>query len=365
MGSPPGFDDLPDPWRGRAREVVEQAAESARREVGGLEAASFRIATTPIVELEERPALHDRVRAVLRVELRHALEAAWPQRRFEPDEPDVIVEVLAHGEVRLEPQAAFVAGRYRKLSREMSQTALHCRRCRGRGRRRGEPCDACGGSGRAVAEAVEDFVVPAIVAALHGEEGSFHGSGREDVDVRMLGDGRPFVVSVQRSRRRSFAPEAIAEQVRARSGGSVEVAALRLVDRAQRKRITTEHGVKTYRVVVEPVGDARLPDDAAARVAALSGTVLEQRNPKRVPRRADVLRRRTVRHVAVEEAASARLVARVVTDPGLYVKELVSGDEGRTRPSIADAVGVPVTCTALDVLGVTPDEPEPDAQASR
>jgi tRNA pseudouridine synthase 10 len=37
---------------------------------------------------------------------------------------------------------------------------------------------------------------------------------------------------------------------------------------------------------------------------------------------------------------------------GLYVKELVSGDEGRTEPSLAGLLGVGSEVTALDVLAV-------------
>jgi hypothetical protein len=43
---------------------------------------------------------------------------------------------------------------------------------------------------------------------------------------------------------------------------------------------------------------------------------------------------------------------------GLYVKELVSGDEGRTEPSLAGLLGVGAEVTALDVLAVEgEDEP--------
>jgi tRNA pseudouridine synthase 10 len=43
---------------------------------------------------------------------------------------------------------------------------------------------------------------------------------------------------------------------------------------------------------------------------------------------------------------------------GLYVKELVSGDDGRTEPSLAGLLGVEATVTALDVLTVEgEDEP--------
>ncbi len=376
MSSPPGFDDLPPPLRARAAEIVAAALQRALARAPGFEFAGFRIGTRPLPEFARGAAphavaaeMHDFVRAVVRIELRRRLEAAWPARHFDPHDPDMIVDVRPreHGAgAWLEPQQAFVAGRYRKLSREMSQTVFHCRRCRGRGARHGRACRDCGGSGRSVPEAVADFVRPAIRDALGGRDATFHGAGREDVDVRMLGDGRPFVVTVESPVRRQLAAADVAARVVEASGGRVEARGLRVVDRKERRRITTEHGEKIYRVVVAPREGAVLPPDAAARVAALGGVTLAQRNPIRARRRADVVRERTVRALSVEdpvgdpvEDAAARtvegtqrLVLRVTTDPGLYVKELVSGDEGRTTPSVAGVLGVPCFCAELDVIGV-------------
>jgi tRNA pseudouridine synthase 10 len=46
---------------------------------------------------------------------------------------------------------------------------------------------------------------------------------------------------------------------------------------------------------------------------------------------------------------------------GLYVKELVSGDDGRTEPSLAGLLGVDARVTDLDVLAVEgEDEPFED-----
>jgi len=43
---------------------------------------------------------------------------------------------------------------------------------------------------------------------------------------------------------------------------------------------------------------------------------------------------------------------------GLYIKELISGDDGRTEPSLAGLLKVAATVTALDVLAVEgEDEP--------
>jgi tRNA pseudouridine synthase 10 len=46
------------------------------------------------------------------------------------------------------------------------------------------------------------------------------------------------------------------------------------------------------------------------------------------------------------------LELQVRTQAGLYVKELISGDGGRTRPSAAEVLGVPAACAELDVIAV-------------
>ncbi|HNR57741.1 MAG TPA: hypothetical protein PKJ51_04720 [Methanothrix sp.] len=47
---------------------------------------------------------------------------------------------------------------------------------------------------------------------------------------------------------------------------------------------------------------------------------------------------------------------------GLYVKELVSGDGGRTKPSLSELIGVEARVTELDVINVGG---EADAQVTR
>ena len=46
----------------------------------------------------------------------------------------------------------------------------------------------------------------------------------------------------------------------------------------------------------------------------------------------------------------------VRTQGGLYIKELVSGDEGRTSPSFAEILGADAKCVELDVVAVLEKE---------
>ncbi len=56
--------------------------------------------------------------------------------------------------------------------------------------------------------------------------------------------------------------------------------------------------------------------------------------------------------LAVLRVGEQELELDLTTEAGTYVKELVSGDGGRTVPSIASALGVAIRVVELDVTGV-------------
>ena len=93
------------------------------------------------------------------------------------------------------PPAAkvFVEGRYRKLSRDLPQTVFFCPECKGHPRRR-KGCARCEGFGKLTRDSVQELIGWVLGAAFKTRKNKFHGAGREDVNVRMLGAGRPFVM---------------------------------------------------------------------------------------------------------------------------------------------------------------------------
>jgi len=56
--------------------------------------------------------------------------------------------------------------------------------------------------------------------------------------------------------------------------------------------------------------------------------------------------------VEVETVDGRDAVLVVEADSGTYIKELVHGDGGRTKPNVAEIVGVPCEVTELDVIWV-------------
>jgi tRNA pseudouridine synthase 10 len=109
---------------------------------------------------------------------------------------------------------------------------------------------------------------------------------------------------------------------------------------------------KKYRILVE-VDGALSADEFANAVKTLQGVTIQQRTPERVAhRRADKIRERKV--LAIEHAGEqdGKFVVEVLGEAGLYIKELVSGDSGRTRPSLAEILKKPARVTSLDVTQV-------------
>ncbi len=251
---------------------------------------------------------------------------------------------LEVGRVEVTVLPLYLRGRYRKLDRSLPQTRWPCRACHGRG------CERCHGTGKTYSESVEEIVAAPALRAAEAETSRFHGMGREDIDARMLGRGRPFVLELVRPRRRSIDPAAISAAIAREAAGRVEVSDLVLAEGADVIRVKEASPEKSYRVTL--TGDV----DVAKVKEALKlfrGRAIAQRTPTRVShRRADRVRTRRIVEVELVESGAGRFTVQLRTEAGTYVKEGVEGDGGRTDPSLSGVLGVPLKVEALDVLEI-------------
>ena len=169
------------------------------------------------------------------------------------EKPDVLalIDVLTLTD-ELDVRAVYVYGRYRKLERGIPQTRWPCRACKGRG------CQRCEDTGLQYKNSVQDFIGNPMLDVFEGAEHAFHGMGREDIDVRCLGRGRPFVLEVKEPKKRNFNPEALMETINKTAKGSVEVLAVRSSNRSEVVRIKDTPAEKSYtfRFTLEPMNEA-------------------------------------------------------------------------------------------------------------
>ncbi len=256
-----------------------------------------------------------------------------------------MTETLPDGKPR--PRCTlYLESRYRKLKRGLPQTIFYCPKCKGdRRRRRG--CKHCEGFGKLTKDSVQELIGRRVVPAMQAKTGKFHGAGREDIDVLMLGHGRPFVFEVVGARNPALDLEELRRDVVERADGAIELAPF---ERVERKRVVywkETHFDKVYRA--EVAVDALPQADRLAAVRGYFGAIV-QRTPQRVAhRRADLERERRLRVLALDVRDDETLELRVVCQHGTYVKEWISGDEERTSPSLATLLGVGCRCAVLDV----------------
>ena len=289
-------------------------------------------------------ALAEGIKSELNREIGKRLEARLG-RPAEFSRPDIVAVVdTAFDSVNVEVNPLFIYGRYRKLARGIPQTRWPCRRCRGKG------CAHCGGRGKMYETSVEEMIAGPVMAQTGGSGHALHGMGREDVDARMLGRGRPFILEIKEPVRRSVDLGAVAAAVN--PSGAVEVDGLRMASGAEVTPLKEDRAQKVYRVLVKfasPVEDGNLKGAAASLVARPIG----QRTPIRVShRRADRTRERRVLAIEVTRLDRGTAELRITAEAGTYVKELVHGDQGRTTPSLAESLGVACEVVELDVLDI-------------
>ena len=66
----------------------------------------------------------------------------------------------------------------------------------------------------------------------------------------------------------------------------------------------------------------------------------------------DLIRKKHIHEIRIKKKDDTLLECYFKVQGGTYVKELISGDDGRTVPSLAEKLGTPCICVKLDVLAV-------------
>ncbi len=215
----------------------------------------------------------------------------------------------------------------------------------------------CEGFGKLTKESVQELIGRRMMPAFQARTGRFHGAGREDIDVLMLGRGRPFVYEVIGARKLDVDLDELRKEIEQRAEGAIELSAFVPVSKNRVAYWKQTNFEKIYRA---EVALEQLPASLDAALA-FHGVVV-QRTPQRVShRRADLDRERLVSVKGLEYIADMRLQLKVQCQHGTYVKEFISGDEGRTTPSLSSLLGVACRCDLLDVEEIlTPESPFAD-----
>ncbi|XP_046993640.1 tRNA pseudouridine synthase Pus10 [Schistocerca americana] len=261
-----------------------------------------------------------------------------------PSVPQVPVAITS---VACSHNSIYFAGRYNKFSRFLSQTPWLID-----GERRME-------------SSVQEIISDKLEAITQSEGSRFSSSGREDVDVRMLGRGRPFSVELLNPHRTCFSRDevcALQADINMGSPDSVIVRDLQLVTReclAELKKGEQEKQ-KLYEALCI-CHDVPLLQEKLDCLSSAAPLQLQQWTPIRVLHRRPLAERvRTIHSLAAKEVSGqpGLFKLEVMAQAGTYIKEFVHGDFGRTTPDLGQLLGgVQVDILALDVLDIMVDWP--------
>ena len=245
------------------------------------------------------------------------------KKQHDPKTPDVTVILnLEKDRIDLQVASLYIRGEYKKLVRGLPQTKW-------------DKYD----------ETVEDIIAAPFMVKTGGDGHSLHGSGREDIDALCL-DGRPFVLEIKNPIKRKINLKKLASDIN--KSKKVQVLKLRITDRREVAKVKEMNLDKTYRARVQfrdPVRDIEI-------LKKLKGTVT-QRTPRRVEhRRADKIRKRKVLAVSWKKINNKNFDLQIKGEAGLYIKELVSGDGGRSEPSVSGLLKNPAVVKELDVIKI-------------
>eukprot|EP00993_Chasmostoma_nieuportense_P000208 NODE_1190_length_1613_cov_60.008748_g1121_i0.p1 GENE.NODE_1190_length_1613_cov_60.008748_g1121_i0~~NODE_1190_length_1613_cov_60.008748_g1121_i0.p1 ORF type:complete len:495 (+),score=107.39 NODE_1190_length_1613_cov_60.008748_g1121_i0:59-1543(+) len=184
----------------------------------------------------------------------------------------------------------------------------------------------------------------------------FHSCGREDIDVRMLGCGRPFVVEVLNPHHSHFTPEQLLEMtasVNQEAIHRVQISHLHLASKAEFDSMNTmiETKAKTYRCVAWVSCDLDQSTALLNEINQRTDISVEQKTPIRVLHRRTVMtREKTIHSIHCKAINTHWLLVDVTTSSGMYVKEFIHSDFGRTTPSLGDLLKCRAEIIQLDVL---------------
>jgi tRNA pseudouridine synthase 10 len=278
--------------------------------------------------------------------------AVATKKPAEYKKPDVVVLVRPlTGKVILQSNPLYIRGAYKKLVRDIPQSKWLCRSCRGEG------CPKCKGTGKMYPESIEEIIAVPLLKETGGEDVAFHAAGREDVDVQMLGTGRPFIMEVKRPKRRFIDLQNLTKFVNKKARGKVELLNLSFTNKDEIRGLKkAEASQKLYKVLVDFDREI-LDEELQTMKKTLAKVIIRQQTPLRVlHRRADLVREKYIYETQIKRLAPNRIEMKIRCQGGLYIKELISGDEGRTIPSIASIIDAKAKPIELDVLKIFLEE---------
>ena len=268
--------------------------------------------------------------------------------------PVLYIKISSPNDIRTELKwpPLYIVGRYYKESRRVSNSRFM--------------------KGEYAKSSVEKEVINYLCPEIKCTERKFLSAGREDMDVRMIGSGRPFSVTLLNplpvenadppqnfeefaKTFEQFLPyyksaesnQEINMDQRFYCGNCVSVSHLKITTKQPNISPKLE---KCYRCVVSC--SRNVTKENLAHLDNIKDLVISQKTPCRVAhRRILAYREKTVLSLSYRQISPRFFILDLRTSKGTYIKEFVNSDFGRTKPSLGELLDPdnPVECQLLQL----------------
>lgn len=171
-------------------------------------------------------------------------------------DPDILILIdLKNKKINYQIKSLYIFGRYQKLVAGIPQTKWKRKKFK---------------------TSVEEEIGKTLLKMTLGESHSFHGCGREDIDVTTIGEGRPFVIEIINPKKRNFDLKEVEKKINENSE-FVKVSNLQVTNKNKIKDIKSSSPDKVYQAEVELEKEVS-KDELENACHLLSQIVINQKN---------------------------------------------------------------------------------------
>lgn len=259
------------------------------------------------------------------------LEKLFEKRYEKNGELQILID-LTTKKIVLRTKSIFIFGFYKKLKRGIPQAKWILKN-----------------GTKKYRTSIQEMIEKIVLKKFKAEKIKLSIAGREDVDVRCL-DWRPFVLEIVNPKIRKVDIKLLENMINSKYS-SIKVKFERFSNRKEAAILKQMKIDKTYKAIV--TFRQKIDERKVEKLKILEKTEIKQRTPLRVlHRRSDRIRIRKVKNIEWKILSSKKLELIITAESGLYIKELIHGDNGRTKPNIAEILENEPAKILLDVIKI-------------
>lgn len=246
-------------------------------------------------------------------------------------DPDILIQITVKEKtINYQIKPIYIYGRYQKIKAGIPQTRWHK---------------------KIYQTSVQEEIGNIFLKYTRGNDHSLHGCGREDIDVLMLGNGRPFVIEIKNPKIRDLDLKKIENEINQQSQW-IKVRNLTFTNKEKIRELKLAKPDKIYLAEIELEKET---DEKELKKAEkkLTNIIINQQTPKRVlHRRYDLNRQKKIYYFKLKKYHPLNPIFEIKTEAGTYIKELISGDNGRTKPSFSQILNQNCSVKLLKVIKI-------------